>query len=336
MANERRDGDQGQRGGKGDRVPPPPGPCLLVREPLLRAVRPVLPDRGVGDVHVGFLSSPGAARGPPRVAAEKGGALSLSSVIVDREISRLSAGHTCSVTVVLPCLDEAAALPGVLAAIPSGWQRLVVDNGSRDGSPAVAARLGARVVHEPLRGYGAAVHAGIEAATSDVVAVIDCDGSLDAAELVGPVAMVLRGEADLVCGRRRLVESRAWPWHARAGNVVLAGLIRWSTGVAVHDIAPVRVARREALLDLSLTDRRFGYPLETVLVAAQQGWRVVEVDVTYRRRTEGGRSKISGTVGGTLRVLVDFGAVLRHRWRLPQALGRGTDPPSPAGSGDLR
>lgn len=217
------------------------------------------------------------------------------------------------VTVVLPCLDEASALPGVLAAVPEGWAVVVVDNGSRDGSPELAARLGARVVHEPRRGYGAPVHTGIEAAGTAVVAVLDCDGSLDPRELVGPVATVLRGEADLVVGRRRVVESRSWPWHARAGNAVLAGLIRASTGVAVHDIAPVRVARRDALLGLGIVDRRFGYPLETVLAAAQAGWRVVEVDVTYRRRTAGGRSKVSGSVRGTLRVLQDFTAVLRRR-----------------------
>lgn len=220
-----------------------------------------------------------------------------------------------SVTVVLPCLDESAALPGVLAAVPAGWQALVVDNGSTDGSAELAARLGARVVHEPRRGYGAPVHTGIEAATTEVVAVLDCDGSLDPAELVRPVALVTSGAADLVVGRRRVVQSRSWPWHARAGNAVLAGLIRRSTGVAVHDIAPVRVGRRRDLLALQITDRRFGYPLETVLAAAQAGWRVVEVDVSYRRRTPGGRSKVSGSVRGTLRVLHDFTAVLRRRRR---------------------
>ena len=234
---------------------------------------------------------------------------------MDRESFRLEAGAVRSVTVVLPCLDEAVALPAVLAAVPAGWQALGGDNGSRDGRPEIAEQLGARVVHEPVPGYGAAVHAGIEAATTDIVAVIDCDGSLDPAELLGPVESVAGGEADLVCGRRRLVQSRAWPWHARAGNAALAAVIRWSTGVGVHDIAPVRVARRQALLDLGLIDRRFGYPLETVLAAAQRGWRVTEVDVTYRRRAAGSRSKISGTVGGTVRVGVDFWAVLRHRRR---------------------
>ena len=244
-----------------------------------------------------------------------------------------------SVTVVLPCLDEAASLPGVLAAVPSDYQALVVDNGSTDGSPEVAHRLGAVVVHEPVRGYGAAVHAGIEAARTDLVAVIDCDGSMDPGELVGPVATVSSGRADLVCGRRRPVQRGSWPWHARAGNAVLAAMIRLSTGVSVHDIAPVRVARRSDLLALGLRDRRFGYPLETVLAAAQSGWRVLEVDITYRRRS-GGRSKVSGTVRGTLRVAQDFWAVLRRRqgWRHAGVTGRdsGVDSeasrPEPAGS----
>ncbi len=227
-----------------------------------------------------------------------------------------------SVTVVLPCLDEAASLPGVLAAVPSDYQALVVDNGSTDGSPEVAHRLGAVVVHEPVRGYGAAVHAGIEAARTDLVAVIDCDGSMDPGELVGPVATVSSGRADLVCGRRRPVQRGSWPWHARAGNAVLAAMIRLSTGVSVHDIAPVRVARRSDLLALGLRDRRFGYPLETVLAAAQSGWRVLEVDITYRRRS-GGRSKVSGTVRGTVRVAQDFWRVIRdrHGWRRPGRTG---------------
>jgi hypothetical protein len=177
------------------------------------------------------------------------------------------------------------------------------------------------------------VHTGIEAATTEVVAVLDCDGSLDPAELVGPVGMIVRGEADLVVGRRRLVQSRSWPWHARAGNVVLAALIRASTGVTVHDIAPVRVGRRRDLLDLGIEDRRFGYPLETVLAAAQAGWRVVEVDVTYRRRTSGGRSKVSGSVRGTLRVLHDFASVLRRRRKgAGPATGTGKVDPHPDGT----
>lgn len=215
------------------------------------------------------------------------------------------------VTVVLPCLDEAGALPGVLAAVPRGWRVLVVDNGSTDGSPEIAARLGAQVVHEPRRGYGAAVHTGLENARTELVAVLDCDGSVDPAVLVALAELVRSDQCDLACGRRRPVETGAWPWHARAGNAVLAAIIRRSTGLAVRDIAPVRVARRTALLDLGLVDRRFGYPLELLLGVARSGWRVIEKPVDYRRRASGTRSKVSGSVRGTVRTASDFARVLR-------------------------
>jgi glycosyltransferase involved in cell wall biosynthesis len=213
------------------------------------------------------------------------------------------------VDVVLPCLDEAAALPGVLTALPPGYRAIVVDNGSTDGSPEVAAAHGATVVREPKRGYGAAVHRGLEAATADVVCVLDADGSLDPAALPALAAPVLTGAADLAAGRR--VPARgAWPWHARAGNILLAASLR-RRGVPVHDIAPVRAARREALLDLGVTDRAFGYPLELLLRAGAAGWRIVELPVAYRPRTAGTRSKVSGSVRGTLRAARDMAAVLR-------------------------
>jgi glycosyltransferase involved in cell wall biosynthesis len=210
------------------------------------------------------------------------------------------------VDVVLPCLDEAEALPGVLAALPPGFRPLVVDNGSTDGTADVAASLGAIVVHEPRRGYGAAVHAGLLAATADVVAVLDADGSVDPGVLA-LLAARLPG-ADLVAGRRIPSGRGAWPWHARAGNAALAALLR-RRGVPVRDIAPVRVTRRDALLELGIADRAFGYPLELLLRAGAAGWRITEVDVAYRPRT-GGRSKVSGSVRGTLRAARDMAAVL--------------------------
>src|SRR5687768_11725708 len=157
--------------------------------------------------------------------------------------------------VVLPCLDEAAALPAVLASLPPGHRAIVVDNGSTDGSPEVASSCGALVVHEARRGYGAAVHTGLLAATSDVVAFADADGSLDLGEL--PPMAALLADADLVVGRRVPVRSGVWPWHARAGNAVISGLLR-RRGLDVHDIAPLRVCRREALLALDVRDRAFG------------------------------------------------------------------------------
>ncbi|RZQ63398.1 glycosyltransferase family 2 protein [Amycolatopsis suaedae] len=214
-----------------------------------------------------------------------------------------------TVDVILPCLDEAAALPGVLAALPDGYRAIVVDNGSTDGSPAVAARLGATVVAEPRRGYGAAVHTGLEAATSDIVCFADADGSLDPGALPELVAAVHTG-ADLAVGRRVPVSAAVWPWHARAGNALLSALLR-RRGLGVHDIAPIRAARRTALLGLGVTDRAFGYPLELLIRAQRAGWVVREFEVDYRARAAGTTSKVSGSVAGTLRAVRDMGRVVR-------------------------
>ncbi|GAA3459886.1 glycosyltransferase family 2 protein [Saccharothrix longispora] len=208
---------------------------------------------------------------------------------------------------VLPCLDEAAALPLVLGAMPAGYRPLVVDNGSRDGSPDIARSLGAEVVHEPRPGYGAAVHAGVERARSEVVCVLDADGSLDPGDL--PALVALLAGADLAVGRR-VPSAGSWPWHARAGNAVLAALLR-RRGLPVRDIAPVRAFRRRDLLDLGVRDRAFGYPLELLLRANAAGWRVVERDVPYGPRAAGTRSKVSGSVRGTVRAVHDMAGVLR-------------------------
>ncbi|MFD9889764.1 glycosyltransferase family 2 protein [Amycolatopsis sp. NPDC059027] len=210
--------------------------------------------------------------------------------------------------VVLPCLDEAGALPAVLRGLPPGYRAIVIDNGSADGSPEIAAACGAKVVHEPRRGYGAAVHTGLECATADIVCFADADGSLDLADLPRLVEAVRSG-TDLAVGRRVPTSSRAWPWHARAGNVALSLLLR-SRGLPVHDIAPLRAARRQALLDLDVVDRAFGYPLELLVKAQRAGWHVREFDVSYGERAAGTKSKVSGSVRGTLRAVRDFGRVL--------------------------
>ncbi len=212
--------------------------------------------------------------------------------------------------VVLPCRDEALALPGVLGRLPDGLRAIVVDNGSTDGTAEVARSLGAEVVTEPRPGYGAAVHAGVLAARAPLVGVVDGDGSLDPADLVRLADLVESGAATMAVGRRRPTDTRAWPWHARAGNRLLSARIRKVTGLPVHDIAPIRVCRRTDLLDLGIEDRRFGYPLELLLRAGRAGWTVAEVDVPYARRAEGTRSKVSGSVVGTVRALRDFASVL--------------------------
>lgn len=212
------------------------------------------------------------------------------------------------VDVVLPCLDEADALPWVLRRIPPGWRALVVDNGSTDGSADVAAALGATVVREPRRGFGAACHAGLAAATADVVCFCDCDASLDPSLLIPFVREVRAGRADLVLGRRRPQGPGAWPAHARAGNLALSRMLRSRTGLRLRDLGPLRAAHREALLGLGLTDRRSGYPLQMVVRAADAGWRVAEHDVPYLPRT--GASKVTGTWRGTWQAVHDMRRVL--------------------------
>ena len=209
-----------------------------------------------------------------------------------------------SVTVVLPCLNEATSLPGVLAALPDGYRPLVVDNNSTDGTAEVARQHGAHVVAERRPGYGSAVHAGVEAATTPIVAVVDADGSLDPADLPALVDELDRG-ADMAIGRRRPVPGLRWPWHARLGTAAVCWRLRSRYGLPVHDIAPMRVARREPLLALGVTDRRTGYPVELMVRAAEAGWTVVERDVPYGPRT-GGKSKVSGSLRGSIHAGLDF------------------------------
>jgi glycosyltransferase involved in cell wall biosynthesis len=173
-----------------------------------------------------------------------------------------------------------------------------------------AARLGAREVPEPRPGYGAAVHAGLLASTAEVIGVMDGDASFDPADLAPLLADVVAGEADLAVGRRRPVRRGVWPWHARVGNAMVLAVLRRRGGPTVHDIAPVRVCRRQAVLDLGVQDRRFGYPLELLSRADAAGWRIREHDVAYHPRAAGTRSKVSGSVRGTVRTARDFLGVL--------------------------
>ena len=211
---------------------------------------------------------------------------------------------------VLPCRDEAAALPAVIASVPDTFHVIVVDNGSTDGTADVARSLGAEVVEEDRPGYGAAVHSGLVAATADHVAVMDGDGSMDPHDLLPMLADVEAGHTTMAVGRRRPNGSGVWPWHARCGNAVVLAWLRHRTGLAVHDIAPMRVVRRQDLLDVDVQDRRFGYPLELLVKAQAAGWTLTEHDISYRPRAEGTRSKVSGSVTGTLRTARDFARML--------------------------
>ncbi len=224
------------------------------------------------------------------------------------------AGDTAGDTVcdlVLPCRDEARALAVLLPLVPESYRVIVVDNGSTDDTAGVARRLGATVVTERRPGYGAAVHAGLEAATNDYVAFMDGDGSFDPVEIAPLLDDVRGGRADLAVGRRRPARSGVWPWHARAGNALVVAWLRHRIGLPAHDIAPMRVARRRDLLGLAVRDRAFGYPVELMQRAVAAEWRFSERDVSYHPRAAGTRSKVSGSLTGTLRTARDFARVLR-------------------------
>jgi glycosyltransferase involved in cell wall biosynthesis len=211
--------------------------------------------------------------------------------------------------VIHPVLDEAEALPIVLGSFSDPFDPLVVDNGSTDGSAEVARRLGARVVSESRRGFGAACWAGLSAASTELVCFMDCDGSLDPSGLPAVVNPVEAGVLDLCLGARRPLPG-AWPVHARLANYALALQLRRRAGVRLTDLGPMRCAPRERLLALGIRDRAFGWPLEMVLRAAAAGWKIGESPVAYGRRA-GGESKVSGSVSGSLRAVRDMSLVLR-------------------------
>src|SRR5436853_2064435 len=145
--------------------------------------------------------------------------------------------------VILPALDEAAAIPMVLAGLPPGYAPIVVDNGSTDDTAEIARRAGARVVTEPLRGFGAACFAGLRAATADVVCFMDCDGSFDGRDLTRVAGPVLDGRADLVLGTRRATAG-AWRVDARGANRLRAMELRRRASLTLHGRGPRRAGRR--------------------------------------------------------------------------------------------
>jgi len=212
------------------------------------------------------------------------------------------------IDVILPVLDEAESLPLVLAAFPAGYEPLVVDNGSTDGSAEIARRLGAHVISEPHRGFGSACFAGLAAARTDLVCFMDADGSLDPLELAKVSDPVSSGEVMLCLGARD-AEPGAWPLHARLANRLIALELRRRTNASLSDLGPMRCAPRERLLALGLRDRAFAWPLEMVLCAAAAGWTIGETPITYRRRA-GGRSKVTGTARGTYRAMRDMSRAL--------------------------
>jgi len=225
------------------------------------------------------------------------------------------------VSVIIPTHNEAQAIERVLADLPSELttEVIVVDSNSTDRTPEIAARMGARVIQEPRRGYGRACLTGLAMSNSpDVVVFLDGDYSDRPSELPILLAPIAEGRADITLGSR--LHGRhsggALPWHQVFGNRLAARLIRLLYRIRISDLGPFRAARADVLRALALKEMTYGWAVEMILKSALAGFRVVEVPVSYYPRI--GKSKISGTVKGTagaawfiLSLIVRY--YLRHR-----------------------
>jgi glycosyltransferase involved in cell wall biosynthesis len=228
------------------------------------------------------------------------------------------------VSVIIPTRNEARAIGHVLADLPADLitEVLVVDNDSSDGTPEIAARLGARVVREPRRGYGRACLTGLaHTSAPDVVVFLDGDYSDRPAELPRLLAPISDGRADITLGSR-LAGPRipgAMPWHAAFGNRLAAGLISLLFGQRITDLGPFRAARADVLRALALEETTYGWAVEMILKGALRGFRIVEVPVSYHPRI--GKSKISGTLSGTVGAAwFIFSRILRYYFRRRRAV----------------
>jgi glycosyltransferase involved in cell wall biosynthesis len=227
------------------------------------------------------------------------------------------------VSVIIPTRNEAQALSHVLADIPGGLvtEVLVIDSNSTDGTPEIAKRMGARVIHEPRRGYGQACLTGLAQASSpEVVVFLDGDYSDRPGELPRLLEPIADGRADITLGSR-LAGPRtpgSLPWHAVLGNRLAARLIELLFGQRLTDLGPFRAARAEVLRALMLEETTYGWAVEMILKGALKGYRIHEVPVSYHPRI--GQSKISGTVIGTVGAAwFIFSRILRYYLRVRRA-----------------
>jgi glycosyltransferase involved in cell wall biosynthesis len=207
------------------------------------------------------------------------------------------------VSVVIPTHNEAQAIQRVLADLPSDLttEVIVVDSNSTDGTSEIAAKMGARIIQEPRRGYGRACLTGLATATSpDVVVFLDGDYSDRPSELPILLEPIIQGRADITLGSRlqNPHSAGALPGHQVFGNRLAAGLIRLLYGLEITDLGPFRAGRAEVLHALELEENTYGWAVEMILKGALAGFRVVEVPVSYYPRI--GKSKIGGTLKGTI------------------------------------
>ncbi len=225
---------------------------------------------------------------------------------------------SATITVIIPALNEAGNIrrlvTEVLAVAPV--QVIVVDNGSTDATAAEAQAAGVWVLHEPRRGYGYACAAGAAAAQGEILVFLDGDFSSLPAELPVILQPMLANEADLVLGSRERghIAPGAMPPHQRFGNWLVSRLMNWLYGLDITDLGPYRAIRRSLLLALDMREMTFGWPTEMMVKAARRGLRIVEVPVSFHSR-RAGRSKVSGTVRGTiLATWFILGVTLRYAW----------------------
>jgi glycosyltransferase involved in cell wall biosynthesis len=225
------------------------------------------------------------------------------------------------VSVIIPTHNEAQAIGRVLADLPADLttEVIVVDSNSSDGTPEIAARMGARVIQEPRRGYGRACLSGMDAADApDVIVFLDGDYSDRPSELPMLLAPIFDGRADIALGSRLRGRrsAEALPRHQAFGNRLAAGLIRLLYGVEITDLGPFRAGRAEVLRALVLEEATYGWAVEMILKGALAGYRLAEVPVSYYPRI--GKSKISGTLKGTIGAgWFILSLIVRYRFRRP-------------------
>ena len=237
-----------------------------------------------------------------------------------------------NVSVIIPALNEEESIAAVLGDIPAALKAevIVVDNGCTDRTVPIARSLGGRVVVAEQRGYGAACLAGTLAAGGDILVYLDGDYSDYPAEMTGLIEPIGAGRADLVLGSRLArgdLPREAMPPQQRFGNWLTARLMRRLYRLPVTDLSPFRATRKDVLLALNMQEMTFGWPTEMMVKAARAGYRLEEIPVRYRPRL-GGKSKISGTVRGT--ILAGYYILIttfRYAWGSNPQRGNGADMP---------